>query len=180
MRQKIYSLASLQFLGSLESGVGLPSLSTWAKSNMTQMKETADKLGMKKDGRSMFQKQVGIGFKKAGGDKELEGMAKDAIKDQLQASALDTLWQQTVVDITATILEASKMVLYDQQVSAEVRKKRADALADLGSIFEKQEPTGIPVPEQLELQELAFNAMLDTAWRQEMYARQAQSHANDS
>jgi hypothetical protein len=76
------------------------------------------------------------------------------------------------VDITNTLHEAAEMVLYDQNVSAEIRKKRGQGLQTLGEIFQTASKRhDIPNIEQQEMEEIAFNAMLDTVWRQETKAR---------
>jgi hypothetical protein len=65
------------------------------------------------------------------------------------------------------------MVLNDRNVPPEIRKARARALEALGSILEnveRAEGEECPV-QQKELEKVAFHAMLDTVWRQEMAAR---------
>jgi hypothetical protein len=65
------------------------------------------------------------------------------------------------------------MVLNDQNVSREVRKARAKGLEEYGRIFEKskrRDGENIPAQQQ-ELQTVAFHAVLDTVWKQEMNAR---------
>mgnify|MGYP002784715593 CR=1 FL=1 len=89
----------------------------------------------------------------------------------LQSTALELLWRQTVVDITTTIHEAAQMVLHDINVSDQVRKKRGEALECLGSIFQEQVGTDAPIPEQPVLEQVAFHALLDTVWRNEVAAR---------
>jgi X-domain of DnaJ-containing len=65
------------------------------------------------------------------------------------------------------------MVLNDQNVSIDVRKARAKALDCCGEIFQKAERSNqVPIAEQKELEQVAFHAMLDTVWRQEMNVRQ--------
>jgi hypothetical protein len=73
------------------------------------------------------------------------------------------------------------MVLNDHNVSKEVRKARGKGLEACGQIFEKAERReGENIPkQQLELQTVAFHAMLDTVWRQEMNARAGRFRDDD-
>jgi hypothetical protein len=65
------------------------------------------------------------------------------------------------------------MVLNDQNVTIDVRKARANALNCCGEIFQRAERNSeLAVSEQKELEQVAFHAMLDTVWRQEMNVRQ--------
>jgi hypothetical protein len=77
-----------------------------------------------------------------------------------------------VVDITTTLHEVAQMVLYDQNVTADVRKKRGEALFAMGEIFQKAEGKNLPNAEQEGLEEVAFHSLLDTVWRQETASRQ--------
>lgn len=89
----------------------------------------------------------------------------------LQSTAMELLWRQTVVDITTTVHQAAQMVLHDRNVTDQVRKKRGEALECLGSIFQEQEGKGAPIPEQSVLEQVAFHALLDTVWRNEVSSR---------
>jgi len=174
---KVYTLSAVQFLGSWDSGIGMPSIRDWAKKQseglkvgtQTFKKKVSD-IGGNKDKVSLHH-QVSTAIEKSEGDSELEEVAMNVLKkSHLQESALNLLWQQTVVDITSTIHEAAQMVLNDHNVSKEVRKARAKALEVCGQTFEKaKRASGESVPvQQLELQTVAFHAVLDTVWRQEM------------
>jgi len=76
-------------------------------------------------------------------------------------------------DDYSTVKEAAQMVLNDQSVTPDVRKKRAEALEVCGGIFEKATKCGDEQysSQQKELEKVAFHAMLDTVWRQEIAAR---------
>lgn len=179
---KIYTLSAVCFLGSLESGIGMPTVSRWAKKQMVnitagthKMIDKTTKVGGNKDHRD-FHIHVSTAIDKSVGDEELEELAMDALKNsRLQKKALDLLWQQTVVDITSTVKETSQMVLNDQSVTPDVRKTRAIGLEVLGGIFEKYEcdeqceKNGHQArSNQKSLEKIAFNCMLDTVWRQEV------------
>lgn len=176
----MYELTATKFLGSATSGVGMPSISKWAKKQKVCLehgtKKTTKKLaslGGEKE-RVALQRQVGTAIDKTDGDEELEEVAMDVLKkSRLKQTAIDLLWQQTVVDITSTVHEAAQIVLYDQNATPEVRKARAEGMEVLGQIFANAEkPAGLPAnTAQLELETVAFHAVLDTIWRQEMNAR---------
>lgn len=57
---------------------------------------------------------------------------------------IEMMWSMTVVDISTTIREVVMKVCKDSSVSGEVKKKRADAIMELGTIWEglKQEESG--------------------------------------
>jgi hypothetical protein len=175
---KVYSLSAVQFLGSFESGVGMPSISKWAQRQREVVKSHGEMVGrsIKAIGgdkeRQSLEHNVGTAIDKSQGNALAEGLAKDILrKSALQAKALKILWQQTVVDITNTLHEAAQMVLHDRNVPNKVRKKRAEALECLGQIFQNENGKDKPIPEQAGLEEVAFHAMLETVWRKEMAAR---------
>jgi len=162
----------------MESGIGMPSISRWAKKQNEAMKMGTNKviertrlIGGSTDDREMH-RHVSTAIEKSAGDEELEEVAMDALKkSHLQNTAMDLLWQQTVVDITSTVREAAQMVLNDQSVTPDVRKARAKGLEVCGGIFEKAERNDDPCSyDEKELEKVAFHAMLDTVWRQEAAA----------
>lgn len=51
---------------------------------------------------------------------------------------IEVMWNMTVIDISSTIREVVLKVLNDQSVSKDIRKKRADAVHKLGTIWENQ------------------------------------------
>jgi hypothetical protein len=90
--------------------MGMPNISAWAKKQRVDMevtstsltKNVADVGGNKQ--QIAIQKNVATAIEKADGDAELEEVAKDCLKkSHLQQTAIDLLWQQTVVDITSTV-----------------------------------------------------------------------------
>lgn len=174
----MYSLAAAQFLGSIESGVGLPSLSQWAKKQAECLKvgtisvaQKVKDIGGDQD-RLTLTNNVARAIDASEGSVEATKLAKEILrKSSLQENALRVLWKQTVVDITSTVHEACQMVLHDSNVSMDTRKRRAEGLSELGKIFEDATGQSKPIPEQEGLEQLAFHAMLDTIWRQEESAR---------
>lgn len=177
---KVYTLTAIHFLGSRKSGVGMPSISRWAKKQNKAMKLTTTKIiektrliGGNKENREMHL-YVNTAIEKSAGDEELEEVAMDALKkSNLRNTALHLLLQQTVVDITSTVKEAAQMVLYDQSVTPTVRKARAEGLEVYGAIFEAAERRHKSFSyDEKGLEQLAFHAMLKTVWIQEVAAMQ--------
>ena len=162
----------------MESGIGMPSISRWAKKQNKAMKLNTDKIientrliGGNIENREIHL-QVSTAIEKSAGDEELEEVAMDALKkSNLHNTAMDLLWQQTVVDITSTVKEAAQMVLNDQSVAPTVRKARAEGLEVCGGIFEKSERnTDRCTYNERGLEQVAFHAMLNTVWMQELTA----------
>jgi len=175
---KVYTFTAVHFLGSLESGIGMPSISRWAKKEKESIKfrrnkaiEKTHEIGGRPEKREMHL-HVSTAVEKSVGDGELKELAMDALKkSQLRKTAMDLLWQQTVVDITSTVKEAAQMVLNDQSVSPVVRKARAEGLEVCGGIFENSERnTDHCTNNEKGLEKVAFHAMLNTVWRQEVEA----------
>ena len=179
---QVYTFTAIHFLGSLESGVGsgvgMPSISRWAKKQNNAMKMGTNKviektrlIGGNVENREMHL-HVSTAIQKSAGDEELEEVAMDALKkSNLHKTAMDLLWQQTVVDITSTVKEAAQMVLNDQSVAPTVRKARAEGLEVCGGIFEKSERnTDRCTYNERGLEQVAFHAMLNTVWMQELTA----------
>jgi X-domain of DnaJ-containing len=162
----------------------MPSIRNWAKKQALCLKHGTKRNGKKiisvggKKEELALHRNVGTAIEKSEGDEELEEVAMEVLKNSnLKQTAIDLLWQQTVLDITNTLHEAAQMVLHDQNVTPEIRKARAEGLEVIGVIFgTAQRPEGVSAPEdQEELENVAFHAVLDTVWRQEMSSR---SNAN--
>ena len=158
--------------------MGLPSLSHWAKKQAACLKVgTVSVVHKVKDAvgdpdRQKLANNVARAVDASEGSAKATKLAKEILrKSSLQENALRVLWKQTVVDITSTVHEACQMVLHDSNVSMDTRKARATGLAELGTIFEEATQQHKPIPEQEGLEQLAFHAMLDTIWRQEVAAR---------
>lgn len=175
-----YSLAACQFLGSLTAGVGMPSIRDWANAHLAMLQkhheDHASKVSSFYGGDDAVRRSLAREMVQKIDEAKHE--ANDvAIEEKLKQSELfrrmlDLLWAQTVVDITNTLHEAVQMVLMDQAQSVGVRKKRGEALAILGEIFEHV-PRKQEVDEQKIMEEIAFFAMLDTVRREEESAQRA-------
>ena len=107
---KVYCISAVQWLGSFDSGIGMPNISAWAKKRRVDM-EVGSKFMSRKvsdvggnKNHLCMHKNVATAIEKADGDAELEEVAMDVLKkSDLQKTAIDLLWQQTVVDITSTV-----------------------------------------------------------------------------
>ena len=85
----------------------MPSISAWAKKQSeglnigtNKIRKGVEEIGGNKDKISLHH-NVGTAVEKSEGDADLKEVAMGVLKkSELQQSALDLLWQQTVVDIT--------------------------------------------------------------------------------
>lgn len=171
---KVYSVSAVQFLGSTESGVGMPSIGSWAKGRQAKMAKSGDKnknqVETMKAGMTLMQMQqkAQAEMEKAGTEEEKKAI-EERLQKEMSASLLNVMWTTTVVDITNTLHETCQMVLFDKSVDKETRERRAHGLKALGEVFE-----GCPEPEQEAgvdaarlYEEAAFAAMLETIKRKE-------------
>lgn len=169
----IYSLSADQFIGSLDSGVGLPSVGKWAASLVARRKLIKETNRRHKKalftGLSMLQAAMKL-------QKELNETSQEDKKRKLEQSfqkemaeaVLLTLWTTTAVDITNTIHTACQMIFFDKTVDTKSRLIRAKAVKVLGEIFLKIEfvPDIDDIDTPLDAQEIyeraAFAALLET------------------
>lgn len=179
---KVYTISAIQWLGSRDSGVGMPSISAWAKRTYTNMKETTESGAFKvthlAGDTDLMTVQAAIS---AAGyvDKSPEEQAalQKALALQVRKKFLRSMWTTTVVDITNTLHETVQMVLFDQAVDVETRTRRGEGLKLMGEIFAHQpHPDGpnVAMDGQLAYEEVAFAAMLETAVRKEQWSRKAE------
>ena len=177
---KVYSLTAQQFLGSTDSGVGMPSIAKWAKGHWAQLQKFDDANKAKRDGLVAGVKMMAVQQKAAQNiaeaktDKE-KAAAEKEMEDAMAPSMINVVWTLSVVDITSTLHETAQMVLHDQSVDKDARKRRAYGLKNLGEIF-------MACPAPLEAgpsdakqmyEEAAFAAMLETIKRKEEAAQSA-------
>mmetsp|Transcript_18194 Transcript_18194/g.32063 ORF Transcript_18194/g.32063 Transcript_18194/m.32063 type:complete len:464 (-) Transcript_18194:724-2115(-) len=72
-----------------------------------------------------------------------QNTAKDGGSDEDALPAMiEIMWNMTVIDIASSIREVVMKVLKDQSVSSDIRKKRANAVHELGIIWEGQKKSG--------------------------------------
>jgi hypothetical protein len=175
---QIYNLSSEIFMGAVNSGIGLPSMSTWGKSEQAKMKKRNEsqknKLETLKVGMEVMGKQNKYAQKLAAAKTDEEkSKIQGEMEEELSGSLLRILWTTTVVDITSTLHEVAKLLLHDQSVDVATRKKRADALKEFGSIWMScptpiNKESGEEDQTQKKLyEEAAFAAMLETIQRKD-------------
>lgn len=172
---RVYSLSAHQFLGNTDSGIGMPSISNWAKGRYAQMEKSGDTSKAKRDGLMAGMKMMTMQQKAAQDLAEAktdeERRERQAAMEQAQVfGMLNVMWTTTVVDITSTLHEVAQMVLHDQSVDKDTRKRRAYGLKHLGEIFMAcKTPTESDQPEDAKklYEEAAMAALLETIKRKE-------------
>lgn len=176
---QIYNLTAVQFLGSLDSGIGMPSISKWATKEKAAMKMSKDanknKVDTLRAGMEMMKVKGELDKEYAEAKTDEEKKAVEAkMEEATGATMLKVLWFTTVVDITNTLHETCQMVLHDQAVDKESRERRGHGLKILGEIW-----MGCPTPEGISVaekdaktlyEEAAYAAMLETIARKEAAA----------
>lgn len=173
---KTYTAVAAQFLGSFDSGIGMPSISEWAHGQVAQIKKKHEQAKSKfsaiQAGVQMLQINEKSKEALAGADTDAarRNVESDLERDNLQI-LLQIMWTVTAVDITSTLYETCQMLFFDKSVSdRNIRKTRALAVKRLGEIF-----TNSPEPEYQDedvtarhiYEEAAFAAMLETIKKKE-------------
>ena len=170
---QVYSLAATQFLGSFESGIGMPSISKWAKGESAKFQKNRAVGKAQVDTLNAALKATKLGkeaeaeLARARTEAERNAIAQDLAKEQLSV-VLQIMWTMTAVDVTSTLYEVCQMVFFDKAVSDKsILKQRAEAVQRLGKVFMacpavegKHDPTKVYA-------EAAFAAMLETVKRKE-------------
>ena len=171
-------MTAVQFLGSVESGIGLPSISKWAAGRQAQMKARRAKgknaIEALTTGIDMMQVQATFEhkMKEAKTDEEREAATKE-MENAAAESMLKMLWTTLVVDVTSTIHEVAQMLFHDEAADAKTRKLRAQGLKALGQTFmdcpvpPKDEASEKKMDAKAMYEEAAFNAMLETMKRKD-------------
>jgi len=176
----IYTVTASQFLGTSESGVGLPSVSAWAAGKKAAMgkqrKLNKAKIDQLKVGLAAMklQQQAQKDLENAKTDEERKAIEEKLQKDSVQF-VLQVMWTTTVVDMTVTLHETAQMVLFDKSVDKDTRLKRANGLQELGKIFSASPEVVKEGQEDVTriYEEAAFAAMLETIKRKDEAAHQA-------
>jgi len=182
-----YSVSAAQFLGSFESGIGMPSIGRWAQKQYLTMtagtKKTAKKvetfagdvkhISLEHVAKSRFESSGAM--RRQGGAAALEDSVTVELFDAIGDDVLEMLWTRTAVDVTNTIHEASQMVLFDADLNDETRKMRGEGLERLGEIFQNAEygQSEDSKESESEYEKIAFYAVLDTIRKQEIASRNA-------
>ena len=170
----IYSLAAEQFLGSLDSGIGMPSIARWVKGKAANLEKdrkagnaTSDTISAAMKTAKMNE-DASVAVAQARTEQEKHRIAEDLAKEQLSVM-LQIMWTMTAVDITSTVHEACQMLFFDQslEVSKSLLKKRAKGVKKLGEIFMAVPPIERENDPSKLYEEAAFAAMIETVKRKE-------------
>lgn len=171
-----YELAAVQFMGSKDSGIGMPSITKWASGKMagTRMAKRRNKNKWESKAatldiimvQSEYRKKIDV----AGSEEEkwqLEREMANACTDVM----MRIIWTTTSVDITSTIHETCQMVFFDQSVNKKIRETRAKAVKRLGMIFQEcSEPDhaeGHRIDAKILFEEATMAATLETIKRKD-------------
>lgn len=128
-------------MGCVDSGIGMPSISEWAKNRQAYLEKgqmkTGGKIGVVKAGLDMMTLQQKFEKKRAEAKTDEERAAIDKeLEEAASMTLLKVLWTVTSIDITNTLFETVQMLLHDVSVTdKEIRKQRAKALEALGQVF---------------------------------------------
>jgi len=169
-----YEVSAIQFLGSNESGIGMVSVSKWAKAQQASHKKrkagrknNMDKLMANVDAMTI-QQEYAEKIQNATTDEEKAKLENEMV-EATQSIVLRMIWTTTVVDITSTIHETCQMFFFDQSVDKDTRKARAHGVKNLGIIFQEcPEPAGKPDKDAKSLfEDAALAAMVETMKRKD-------------
>jgi len=174
---KVYSLASAQFLGALDSGIGMPGISKWAEAAYASMKSEQDRFMAKMDTTSAAVEVASKGMAVQTKEDMTSQEKEKQLEEEMFPSVLKLMWATTVVDVTNTLHETCQMVFFDQSVDVNTRKARAEAVRTMGDIFAETAATH-PKEEKCNeakrlYEDAAFGAMLETIARKEEAAHKA-------
>ena len=161
----------------------MPSIAKWAKGHMASVERQGENTKAKRDGLIAGMKMMTVQQKAAqeiaGAKTDEERKAKEvAMEEEIHVGMLTVMWTTTVVDIATTLHEVAQMVLFDQSVDADTRKRRAYGLKNLGEIFMALTPADSKHSDNAKqlYEDAAFAAMLETIKRKEEAAQAAQAH----
>lgn len=171
-----YEVVAVQFLGSNDSGLGMPSIAKWAEGKKAGQKLT--QVGKKNQWETLIatmdsmklQLEYQQKLAEAATPEEKQRLEKE-MADAVTAVMMKIVWSTTSVDIVVTIHETCQMVFFDQSVDSETRKLRAKAVKKLGEIFhscpEPQSPEGAKKDARQLFEEAAMAATLETLKRKD-------------
>lgn len=176
-----YEVAAVQFLGSTESGIGMPSIGKWAEGQQARAKskQVANKNQFQSLMATMDVMKVQMQYQeklaKAESEEEKQKLQRE-MEDATQNIMLKVIWTMVVVDITSTVYEVCQMVFFDQSVDKDIRKRRAHGVKALGGIF--QEMAEPPAPEGKKnaremFEEAALMATIETMKRKDEESHKA-------
>jgi len=171
-----YELAALQFLGSKDSGVGIPSIKKWASGKWASAR-MAERKNKSKWATTTATLDMGIIQNEYNRKIQAATSEEERRQLELQMANVSTegimriIWTTTSVDIASTIHETCQMVFFDQSVSKEVRVMRAKAVKQLGKIFqacsESERAQGKRMDAKILFEEASMAATLETIKRKD-------------
>mmetsp|Transcript_31922 Transcript_31922/g.52673 ORF Transcript_31922/g.52673 Transcript_31922/m.52673 type:complete len:539 (+) Transcript_31922:152-1768(+) len=179
---KVYTLSAIQFLGSVDSGLGMPSMTDWAKKQYSSLKEGTESSAFQMSHMAGSSDETVVKSaincseyvdKSPEEQKELQRK----LQQEVRYNFVRSMWTTTVLDITNTVHEAAQMVLFDHAVDKATRLKRGEGLKLMGEIFAAQprpEGPNFAMDGQLAYEEVAFSAMLETCVRKDQWSRKAE------
>mmetsp|Transcript_12868 Transcript_12868/g.18904 ORF Transcript_12868/g.18904 Transcript_12868/m.18904 type:complete len:540 (-) Transcript_12868:1856-3475(-) len=138
---KVYHLCAVRFLGCTDSGIGMPSITSWAKNRQAYVQKEQAKTGnayaLVRGGLDMMSLQAKFAKKRAEAKTDEERAAVDKeLEEAASMTMLKVLWTITSIDISSTLFETTQMLLHDASVKdKDIRKQRANALEALGQVF---------------------------------------------
>lgn len=155
---KIYNLTAVQFLGSLDSGIGFPSIAKWATKQRAAMEMGKDARKNKVDtlraGMEMMKVKGELEKELAEAKTDEEKKAVEAKMEEASgATMLKILWFTAVVDITNTLHETCQMVS-EIWMNCPEPEGMSEVEKDAKTLYE----------------EAAYNAMLEVIARKEAAA----------
>jgi len=168
-----YEVTATQFLGSKESGIGMPSISTWAKSKQAHIKRK--RVGTKNNAESAVaaadimetEDEYKQKMEAATSDDE-KAVLLNELEEKTQDITLRIIWTTNVVDITSTIHETCQMLFFDKSVDKSIRKQRAYGVKELGVTFQAcPEPEGTNHDAKNLFEEASLAAMIETIRRKD-------------
>jgi hypothetical protein len=168
----VYSLAATQFLGSLDSGIGMPSISKWVKAKSAKFRENKNGAKAKMNTLQAIlstmkrSRDTETAMSAARTQEERNAIAEEMAKDHL-AVMLQVMWTMTAVDITSTLHEAIQMVLFDRSIDKATSKRRAKGIRKLGEVFMECPALNRENDPAKLYEEAAFAAMIETVKRKE-------------
>lgn len=172
-----YELAATHFLGSKDSGIGMPSITKWAGGRVASVRKGLQNNKQKWETQTA---QMDIVMIQAQYQKMIQTATSNIERLKLQRemetvaanTMMKMIWHTTSVDITSTIHETCQMVFFDQSVDKKIRQMRAKAVKRLGKIFQEITPPanrseGNRMDAKVLFEEAAMAATMETMKRKE-------------
>jgi hypothetical protein len=128
-------------LGSFDSGIGLPSVSRWVKSHHARVnkRQAHNKNDFDGIATGLEMMTVQAQYEQKILEAKNNDVGREASTKEMEKAAsvnlLKVLWTTTAADVTSTLHEVIQILLFDQSVDKNARRRRAEGLKALGKIF---------------------------------------------